>query len=284
MARAARAIARYCAGEVDEGVASLGEPSDGVQRMFLAQGLAWQGKLPEALDALVPVESQLADLVRAQVLAYGGRLREGTALLAQAARQPGADVGFNRQVTAWYLSAAGDLAGAQRMADQGDFFTALDGAMLATIGDERRLSHLLAEMDPASTQARLLRALRASRDGDGRTALSALRALDRGGTSFVPYFHGLVAADAGLDAEAVEAFRRFVEPAFAAEEAYPAPWLQARARYLCARSLHRLGRDQEARQLVDLQLDRWKDADPELPLLTGLKALRASLGASARAP
>jgi eukaryotic-like serine/threonine-protein kinase len=285
MARAAVALSRYCAGDVEGGIAMSREPGNEPQaRMLLAHGLAKQGKSPEALDALAPIESSLADNTGAQVLASAGRLREGAALLDRAARSPGADVGFGRQVTAWYLSAAGDLAGARRMVEQGEFFTALDGIMLATIGDERRLASLLAEMDPGSTQAGLLRALTTFRRGDRSSALSALRGLDRGGASFVPYFHGLVAAESGLDAEAVEAFRRFERPVFVGSNAYQAPWLQARARYLAARSLHRLGRDDEARQLVELQLDRWKGADPELPLLADLKALQASLAASSQRP
>jgi serine/threonine protein kinase len=278
LAHAGVGLCRYLDGDIDGGIAVFRGSTLDLERTSLAQGLAYQGKLQEALDALTPVESQLGDLTRAQVLAYGGRLREGAVALEQAARGPGADVGFNRQVTAWYLGAAGDLASAQRMADQGDFFTALDGVMLATIGDERRLTRLLAEMDPASSEARFLRALATFRSGDGAAALSALRELDRGGASFVPYFHGLVAAETGLDAEAVEALHRFEQPAFVASNAYLSPWLQARARYLIARSLHRLGRDDEARQVVELQLDRWKGADPELPLLGDLRALRASLG------
>jgi tetratricopeptide (TPR) repeat protein len=281
-ARAGVGLSRYFAGDVEGGIAVFRESgNDVLLRTFLAQGLARRGDLAEALAALAPFDEQLGDLTRAQVLAYGGRLREGAALLDRAARRKDADVAFSRQLTAWYLGAAGDLAGARRFADQGEFFTALDGAMLATIADERRLSHLLSEMDPVSTQARLLRALAAFRAGDRTAALSALSALDRGGASFVSYFHGLVAAESGLDDEAVTALRRFEQPVFVASNAYQSPWLQARARYLAARSLHRLGRDEEAWRLVDLQLERWKDADPDLPLLADLKALRSILGGGA---
>jgi eukaryotic-like serine/threonine-protein kinase len=95
--------------------------------------------------------------------------------------------------------------------------------------------------------------------------------------SFVPYFHGLVASESGLDEEAVDAFRRFDGPVLFGTEAYLAPWLLARARFLMARSLDRLGRRDEARAVLDAQLARWKEADADLPLLAEMKTLHATL-------
>ena len=164
------------------------------------------------------------------------------------------------------------------MAARGDFFTILDGVMLATTGDER-LAGLLGQLQPSSLfNARLLSALSAHRKGDLQTALAELRAMDGTTVSFVPYFHGLLATEAGRDEEAVEAFRRFERPAFYASDGFEAPWFLARARFLMARSLDRLGRRDEARKTLDLQLARWKDADPDLPLLAQMKTLRATMG------
>lgn len=155
--------------------------------------------------------------------------------------------------------------------------------MLAAVGDPRRLGELVGELEQGSTfTLRYLRALSAHRAGDGARALAELRALDGNTVSFVPYFHGLVAAEAGLDEEAVEAFRRFERPTYWASDPFEAPWLLARARLLAARSLDRLGRRDEARRVLDLQLARWRRADPDLTLLAELKALRAALGTARR--
>jgi hypothetical protein len=164
---------------------------------------------------------------------------------------------------------------------KGDFFMFIDGVTLSTIGDERRLDALLAQMGPDPLlYGRFLRALAAHRAGDLQTALAELRDLDSGTVSFVPYFHGVVAAESGHDEEAVEAFRRFARPVFCASDAFEAPWFVARARFLMARSLDRLGWREEARRVLDLQLDRWKDADATLPLLAEMKMLRARLAAT----
>ncbi len=280
MARVAAALARYLAGDVEGGIAAIrtSEADDVFSKAFLAEGLASQGRFEEALASVAGLDQRLGDLARAQVLAYAGRLREGLAAMEVAAKRPGADVAFVRQATAWYLSAAGDLEGARRMASQGDFFTVLDGAMLVAIGSERRLKDLLAEVGPETLfYGRFLRALAAHRAGDRNAALGALRALDRGGASFAPYYRGLIATESGLDEEAVDALSRFCRAALVGSDAYPAPWLVARARYLTARSLDRLGRRDEARKVLDLQLARWKDADRDLPLLAEMRALRARL-------
>ena len=58
------------------------------------------------------------------------------------------------------------------------------------------------------------------------------------------------------------------------------PWLQARARTQLARSLGAIGWRDEAREVIALQLERWKDADPDLPLLAEARAVEAELGAA----
>ncbi|HVP67935.1 MAG TPA: protein kinase [Anaeromyxobacteraceae bacterium] len=287
LARVALGLARYGVGDIEGGVTTIrgAGATDTLAPCYLANGLAYLGRIDEALAALAPLAEHKPlrhDMVAGQVLAYAGRLRDGVAALDAGAKHPGDDVAFNRQVTAWYLAAAGDLDGARRMANQGDFFTVLDGPMLAAIGDGPRLDTLLAEVGPeAGFHGRFLRAVAAYRKGDLDRALADLRELDVGtGASFVPYYRGAAAAEAGLDAETVDAFRRFLKPLLVGAAAYEAPWLVARARYLMARSLDRLGRRREAASVLDLQLRRWSHADPDLPLLGDMKRLRAKLAGS----
>ncbi len=282
---ASAGVASYLAGDVEAGTTSLRAAGNDISlvRMFLAQGLAAQGRVEEALASLGAADDSVSHVARAQVLAYSGRLREGLAEI-EAARRPGTDLPFNRQVASWYLAAAGNLDGARRIAKQGDFFTVLDGIMLATVGDQGRLGELMAQVGPETQfQGRFLQALAALSAKDRTAALADLRALDRkGGASFVSYFRGLAASQEGLDEEAVECFARFERPVLFAADGYLAPWLLARARFLAARSLDRLGRQEEARRILDLQLERWKNADPDLPLVAEMKALRTQLGSPAR--
>jgi eukaryotic-like serine/threonine-protein kinase len=276
-ARAALGVARYSTGDLEGGIEALRSSGadDVIARMLLAQGLAAQGRIEEALSSVARLDDAMA--TQAQVLAYAGRLRDGLAKIDQASRRPKVDIAFHRKIAAGYLAAAGDVERARQMAAQADLFTILDGVMLATVGDQRHLAELVAELGGESLHGRFLRALAAHRSGDRNTALSLLRTLDKGTVSFVPYFRGLVAAEAGEDEEAVEAFRRFERPVYWASDAYEAPWFLARARLLMARSLGRLGRTGEARKVLDLQLERWRNADASLPLLAEMKALRAKL-------
>jgi tetratricopeptide (TPR) repeat protein len=280
--RAAVGLARLMTGDVEGGVTALrtSGAEDSLSKAFLAEGLAAQGKIGEALATVAAFDDSTAETTRAIVLAYAGRFREGLGHLEAAARRPGTEAAA---ATAAYLAAAGDVETARKLAQQGNFFIANHGVMLALTGDERRLSEHLAQMGTEPIlYTRLLRAVSAYRSGDGKAALTELRAIDKGTTSLAPYFHGVVAAEAGLDEEALDAFRRFERPAFCGSEGYQVPWFLARARLLMARSLERLGKADEARKILDLQLARWKDADLDLPLLADLKALRTKLGAPPR--
>ncbi|HEY6002490.1 MAG TPA: protein kinase [Anaeromyxobacter sp.] len=280
--RAVVGLARLMTGDVEGGVTALrtSGAEDSLSKAFLAEGLAAQGKVGEALATVAAFDDSTAETTRAIVLAYAGRLREGLGHLEAAARRPGTEAA---SATAAYLAAAGDVEKARRLVQQGNFFIANHGVMLALTGDERRLSEHLAQMGTEPIlYTRLLRAVSAYRSGDGKGALAELRAIDKGTTSLAPYFHGVVAAEAGLDEEALDAFRRFERPAFCGSEGYQVPWFLARARLLMARSLERLGKPDDARKVLDLQLARWKDADPDLPLLAELKALRTKLDAPPR--
>jgi len=281
LATAAVALARYDEGDGVGGLALLRQSGSDVElvRLSLAMGLAARGHFPEALAEATAMGGTTGDIAQAHVLAYAGRLRDGLAELDRAGGEKGTDFPFNRQVTARYLAAAGDLEGARRAARLGDLFTMNDAMMLAAVGDGQRLLALTAETGAdTALNARFLRALAAIDEGRWPAALADLRAADRHGVSFVPFYRGWAASEAGQDAEAAEALARFEAPLYWGADGYEAPWLLARARFLRARSLERLGRAAEARQEVDLQLDRWRNADPDLPLLAELRALRARLG------
>ena len=92
---------------------------------------------------------------------------------------------------------------------------------------------------------------------------------------------GELAAAEGLDAEAVEALRRY-------QRLYPLgywqSWAYPRSLFLMARSLERLGKRDEARAEVDRLLRLWTRAEPGLPGLAEARALQAELEAPARDP
>jgi tetratricopeptide (TPR) repeat protein len=279
-AKAAVGVARYLAGDAPGGIAAFRSSGmdDAFSTVFVAEGLAAQGKIDEALATAAHVQGGWADLSRAVILGYAGRLHEGLGILEAASRRGDVDRAHVRQTMARYLAAAGDPKRARELSDEGDFFTMVEGVMLSTAGNEGRFRELVGQLEQGSPfNARYLRALAAYRAGDRKRALAELRALDKGTVSFVMYFRGLAAAEEGLDQEAVDAFRRFERPVFFASDGFEGPWFLARARFLEARSLDRLGRGEEARKVLDLQLARWSRADPDLPLLREMKALREKL-------
>ena len=278
LAWASAGLARFLSGDVPGGLRALeSAPGDiPLVRLFRAEGLGAQGRVQEALDVFHGLDDSIRLAGRAQVLGFAGRLREGISALDELSRWPGTDVPYNRQTTAWYRAAAGDLEGARRLSAEGHLFTWTDGVMLWEIGDRARLVALLSEVGWSSgLVSRFLHALSAAAAGDRPGALAELRDLDRkGAASFVPYVRGVLAEEEGLYPEAVDCLARFDGPLLFGADAYMTPWLQARARLLRARALQRLGRREEALRLVDVQLRRFAGADADLQLLADLRALR----------
>jgi tetratricopeptide (TPR) repeat protein len=125
---------------------------------------------------------------------------------------------------------------------------------------------------------RMYRALLVGERGDFAGALAQLPTEKRVLGDLQLYYRGIYASELGRDAEAIAAFAQ-LEPRNLSYFAnvYRA-FLLARGRYLTAVSLDRLGRRDEARALLAKQLDRWKDADRDLPLLADMKALCAKIG------
>ena len=90
---------------------------------------------------------------------------------------------------------------------------------------------------------------------------------------FPLFLLGEALSEAGRDAEAVNALKRFV----AMPLHYPS-WALSRALYFLARSQERLGDRSAARQTVKGLLALWKNAAPEQPLLAEARALGLRLG------
>jgi hypothetical protein len=248
---------------------------------FLSQGLAASGQVPASLAMLEGAPGAFLELARANALAYGGRLREADDRLRAAAAAPEADAEQTGTMRGWLLAASGDAALARAALPAREMIPPWDMLAYFQLGDDARLAAIRPQLDPGWTAGRLLDALLAWRAGRRGDALERLRALNRDWSWLVPYYRGMAAAEEGLHAEAVEALGGFERAFFTFMDGPFHPWLQARARLQLARSLDALGRREEGRRYVELQLTRWKQADPDLPLLAEAKALCRQLGCRA---
>jgi tetratricopeptide (TPR) repeat protein len=277
-----RGLAQALAGDLPGAIVDLRTSSEGnvVAAWLLSQALAANGQVPEALALLGQGGNYFLGLARAMALGYAGRKREGRAAFESAVNNPDADRDQFRVLLSWYLAGAGDSAGVRAVRPERDFSPAVDVLAHFEIGDDARLAALRAEVQPEWESGRILEALLAWRAGRLPEALDRLRAMDRECAWVVPFYRGIAAAQAGLHTEAVEALQRFVRPMLIASDGGMHPWLQARARIQLARSLGELGWRDEARVVIALQLERWKDADADLPLLAEARAVEAELGAT----
>ena len=143
---------------------------------------------------------------------------------------------------------------------------------------------LRATSSPGSSQYQLFAAAVDWREGRPALARANLEALESRDplpveAMIAPAFlRAEVAADEGLDAEAVDALRRFQRLPF---QPYWRSWAYPRSLFLLARSLDRLGKRDEARAELDRLLRLWAHADQDLPLLDDARALKARLDARA---
>ena len=232
-----------------------------VLRYALAHARAAQGRRAEALRMLDAMAANAPDdvvrrdvrLVRAQLFAGDGDAAgvwaEAKALLSVDPRRAG--------LLAPYLAWLGDLVHARELA-----------------------SHLV----DRSSQYQLFAAAVDWREGRHALARANLEALESRDplpveAMIAPAFlRAEVAADEGLDAEAVDALRRFQRLPF---QPYWRSWAYPRSLFLLARSLERLGKRDEARAELDRLLRLWAHADQDLPLLDDARALKARLDARA---
>jgi tetratricopeptide (TPR) repeat protein len=151
---------------------------------------------------------------------------------------------------------------------------------LAYLGDLRRAAEMASYLPPGSPRVEAYQAVVRWRNGDLTGAVELLRKVAAGAPQSadpaIPpplYLLGEALAEAGRDAEAVDALRRFL----ALPVNYPT-WFRPRGLYFLGRSLDRLGDREGARQALDTLLRLWVRASPEQPLLAEARALGARLG------
>ncbi|HET9599338.1 MAG TPA: tetratricopeptide repeat protein, partial [Anaeromyxobacteraceae bacterium] len=153
---------------------------------------------------------------------------------------------------------------------------------LALGGDLARARTFAAGLPTGSAEAAAWKAIEAWKKGDAADAESRLRALDRVSMAptyapVVSYLLAEVASDAGDDAAALEALRRYGS---ILKLSVRASWTSPRALLLEARSEARLGRRERARAALERFFDQWRGADESHPLLARARALRAELDGS----
>jgi tetratricopeptide (TPR) repeat protein len=225
-------------------------------RYLLAHAIAAQGRRAEALRVLEAVEREDAtDEVRRDV----------------------------HIVRAMQLAGDGDpaplRAEVRRLATLDAAKAGVFAAYLARLGDLEHARELASHLEPGSPYLELYLAVVDWKEGRPALARARLDALEvhdplpRG--AIAPSFlRAEVAADEGLDAEAVYALRRYQRLPF---QASWRSWAYPRSLVLLASSLERLGKLDDARAEL-ARFDRlWAHADPGLPLSGEARAVRARL-------
>jgi eukaryotic-like serine/threonine-protein kinase len=151
---------------------------------------------------------------------------------------------------------------------------------LAYLGDLDHAEVLAKDLPAGTALARTYRALVSLRRGDRARGLSELRAVSADAPvvswRMSPLFiYGEELAKAGRDAEAAEVLRRaqrlYVPAAMWRSWAYP------RSRYLLANALHRMGRDDEARPVIERLLADWAHSETDAPQVREARRLAAHL-------
>ena len=234
---------------------------------LLAEVLVRQGRVREALALAGPgsaldLEEARAVTARSRVVwhgALGERPEAASAARALERSERAGDV----LVAGLALADAGAVEEAARLASRASEL----GARSSCPGDD------WARCDPRGlgTLSAVLR-FRSGPASARAAALAELAALGRSRLDLATCWHGALAAEAGRDAEAVEALRRCSRSA-AGQDAVMGP----RARFLAARSLARLGRPDDAREELAPVTAAWKHADRDLRCAREAMALAARL-------
>ncbi len=150
---------------------------------------------------------------------------------------------------------------------------------LAILGDVERARALASPLAyDHHAGFRTARALVSWKRGDREGALRSLAAIRR---PLCDVFRGEILSELGRDRAAVDAFRRYRRLRLAGENGADwllNPWAYPRSLYLEAAALMRLGERDEARQVLDRLFHLWQRADPDLPLLAEMRALRRKIG------
>jgi predicted Zn-dependent protease len=177
---------------------------------------------------------------------------------------------------------------ARRAAARAPRFAPSLAVHLAYMGALDHAAVLARGLEPGAPRHRVYEAVVEWKRGDRAGALAALRRLaaENPWSTDVPilppsFLLGELAVEAGEDATAVEALKRF--QSLHVRNPYWG-WAYPRSVLLLATAESRLGRRDEARRRLAAQLETWKDADPGLPLLARMKDLCQRLDCQAGGP
>jgi eukaryotic-like serine/threonine-protein kinase len=220
--------------------------------------------------------------------AYRGRPRSGLTVLDRAASEMPelrSDALYHT-IRADYLLGLGDRAAVWAEVEQAlaiDPRLAAEHAVsLASLGDLEHAELLARQLPPGSQIQATVEALASLGRGEREAGLERLRQISSRAPIFTwrvsPLFilgERLVAA--GKDAEAIDVLRR--AQALYVPMAMWRSWAYPRSLLLLARAYQRTGRVDEARESLDRMLSDWKDAEPDVPLLSEARALRSQLPA-----
>jgi len=178
-------------------------------------------------------------------------------------------------LAAWRGTTAAARVEASRAAELEPVLSAGLAVNFAYAGDLEEARVLSTRLAAGSRREQTYRAVVLWRTGAREAAIDLLAPLARTTPSFpypttvAPLFlHGELLAEMGRDADAVAALARYASLSnlgFHRTYSYP------RTLFLLARSHERLGNHEEARRRISELLTQWKDADPDLPLLTAAK-------------
>lgn len=255
----------------------------------LGWALAFSGDYPTLEAELRAREAMLTPVLRyalAHAIAAQGREADARRLLDRMARNAPddvarRDVGLVRaQLLAGDADGEGVWAEAKALLPVDPRVAALLAPYLAWFGDLAHARELASHLEPGSAHHQLYAAAADWREGRHALARANLEALEARDplpieALIAPAFlRAEVAAEEGLDAEAVDALRRFQRLPF---QPYWRSWAYPRSLFLLARSLERLGKREEARAELDRLLQLWASADPDQPLLGDALALKARL-------
>ncbi|MGA8890134.1 MAG: tetratricopeptide repeat protein, partial [Anaeromyxobacteraceae bacterium] len=293
---AAEAVARASAGDLDGAlrVARHAAPTGvGVARDNLEDVLVAAGQWKEAEAMLREDVARFPDrppdrLVR--FLLLRGRVRESRALLdARAAPEdPRLRSLLRAREVHQFLVPAGDLARVRRIVAETAAWSPEAAAYfadsLAYLGATDEAMALVGSHGVRDGTRPLVAALVTWRKDGAAAALPALRGLARSEPAYPwfvspeapSWFAAECAVEASPDGAALEDLRR------ARRFFYPLgqwkTWTQPRGLLLEARLLARLDRSAEARETLSRLEDQLSGADPDLPLLRDVRALRRELG------
>jgi tetratricopeptide (TPR) repeat protein len=280
------ALVRYQTGDVDGAIAAAQRAGDRGHtersRGILISALATRGDF-QAARALARESPDHLKYHEAIVPAALGQLRECLANLEAFERSKGTYLRSAERFRRAVVSAAlGKPPGPGSVAPPSPpLDDSWNGFITLLIRDPEELAAGVGRVGAETYIGRMYQALLTYDRGNRAGALQQLQSQDPRPGDLQLYYLGLFASELGHDEEAIAAFQQYELRNRPYIQNIARAWLLARGRYLTARSLERLGRRDEARRVLELQLARWKDADSDLPLLGEMKALCRQLDCKA---